>query len=78
MLLKRLRLRGPEPLHGLRSSGGRDGYTPAQRSAVASSSSTRPPAYLQIPDPPGVAPLDVPPSTTTFSTVQSDVRAGAT
>ena len=58
-------------------ASGRSRHAPAEP-ASASSSSTRPPAYLQIPDPPRVSPPDVPQSTATnFSTVQSDVRAGA-
>ena len=50
---------------------------PADRTAAASSSSTRPPTYLQIPELPRVSPPDIPTSTTQFSTIQKDVRAGA-
>ena len=47
------------------------------RTAAASSSSTRPPAYIQIPEPPSILPPGVPTSPTHLSTVQTDARAGA-
>ena len=47
------------------------------QSAAVSGSSTRPPAYMQVPEPPTTAPPRPPSSATHFSTVERDVRAGA-
>ena len=46
-------------------------------SAGASGSIAGTPAYIQAPEPPTIAPPSVPTGTSHFSTIQSDVRAGA-
>ena len=62
---------------GGEEASGSDRTMSTDRAAATSSSSTGPPAYLQIPELPGTAPPEVPTSTTHFSNIQSDVRAGA-
>ena len=46
------------------------------RTAAASSSSTRPPAHTQIPEPPSISPPGARTASTHFSTIQFDARAG--
>ena len=51
--------------------------TQSASSAGASGSLTGPPANIQAPELPTMAPPSFPTSATHFSTIQSDVRAGA-
>ena len=50
--------------------------TQSASSAAASSSAVRAPVHIQTPEPPRVAPPDVPTRAAVFNTIQSDVRAG--